>query len=120
MKAGMPPDQQRFVTRADCTDCGCGLPPDAPPMSVTAPPRQRLLSRRSTLAVAAKAGALSLLAACSPRSAAPTEPPGTTSSARSASRAAGLQRVDLAFCSQLLCVLPYEVARQRGFFEADF
>jgi NitT/TauT family transport system substrate-binding protein len=37
-----------------------------------------------------------------------------------AAPAAGpLEKVELAFCSQVLCILPYEVARQRGFFAAE-
>src|SRR5690242_7206820 len=101
-------EEQPFVTGPDCTDCGCGLPALAPPMAVTQPPPKRLLSRRSTFAVAAQAGALSLLAACSPRSTPPAAPGQAVSSASNASRGAPLLRVDLAFCSQLLCVLPYE------------
>lgn len=38
---------------------------------------------------------------------------------QAASRPAGLRDVRLAFCGQLLCVVPYEVARARGFFEAE-
>jgi NitT/TauT family transport system substrate-binding protein len=37
----------------------------------------------------------------------------------SASGKAGLEKVQLAFCSQVLCILPYEVARRRGFWEAE-
>jgi NitT/TauT family transport system substrate-binding protein len=31
----------------------------------------------------------------------------------------GLERVQLAFCSQVLCILPYEVARRRGLWEGE-
>jgi len=30
-----------------------------------------------------------------------------------------LRKIDLAFCSQVLCIVPYEAARQRGFFAAE-
>lgn len=30
-----------------------------------------------------------------------------------------LQKIDLAFCSQVLCVLPFEVAKQKGFFAEE-
>lgn len=35
------------------------------------------------------------------------------------SRAAELKRIKLAFCSQLLCVIPYEVTRAAGFFRDE-
>jgi hypothetical protein len=112
-----------FVAGPDCTDRGCGLPPVAPSLSVTSPAPKRMLSRRSAFAIAAKTSALSLLAACSPKTAIGPATDGSPAAGQPG-RAAGpasksavaLQRRDLAFCSQLLCILPYEIARQRGFF----
>ncbi len=117
-----------FITLADCTDCGAG--PLASPLRVTPRPLKRMLSRRGAVALAIKSSALSLLAACAPGSAGPaapdtSQPAAAASSASSAASAPAtsavsrLEKLDLAFCSAVLCVLPYEVARQRGFFSAE-
>lgn len=73
------------------------------------------------------AAALFLLPACSPRTAgAPTTgtpSAGTSAPGNGAQPAAApsgqLEKVDLAFCSQLMCVLPFEVAKKQGFFAAE-
>jgi NitT/TauT family transport system substrate-binding protein len=44
---------------------------------------------------------------------------GRSSAPTSEPVAARLEEVDLAFCSQVLCVLPFEVAERRGFFKAE-
>ena len=31
----------------------------------------------------------------------------------------GRKRIKLAFCSQLLCIIPYEVAARRGYFQEE-
>ncbi len=115
-----------FITGPDCTDCGCGLPAIAPPLRVTRRPVRRILSRRATLAIAAKASAVSLLLACSPEAAPRPTNTGSSAGASSSSTPAApdtptsaLRKIDLAFCSQVLCIVPYEAARQRGFFAAE-
>ena len=115
-----------LITGPDCTDCGCGLPGIAPPLSVTRRPVRRILSRRATLAIAAKASAVSLLLACSPEAAPRPTNTGSSAGASSSSTPAApdtptsaLRKIDLAFCSQVLCIVPYEAARQRGFFAAE-
>ena len=114
-----------FITGPDCTDCGCG-PAIAPPLRVTRHPVRRILSRRATLAIAAKASAVSLLLACSPEAAPRPTNTGSSAGASSSSTPAApdtptsaLRKIDLAFCSQVLCIVPYEAARQRGFFAAE-
>ena len=114
-----------FITGPDCTDCGCG-PAIAPPLRVTRRPVRRILSRRATLAIAAKASAVSLLLACSPEAAPRPTNTGSSAGASSSSTPAApdtptsaLRKIDLAFCSQVLCIVPYEAARQRGFFAAE-
>jgi NitT/TauT family transport system substrate-binding protein len=113
-----------FITGPDCTDCGCG-PAIAPPLRVTRRPVRRILSRRATLAIAAKASAVSLLLACSPEAARPTNTGSSAGASSSSTPAApdtptsALRKIDLAFCSQVLCIVPYEAARQRGFFAAE-
>lgn len=59
-----------------------------------------------------------LLPACaSPaRTGDPSPRPGNTAVQTPSSN---LQKVDLAFCSQLMCVLPFEVAKRKGFFAAE-
>lgn len=69
------------------------------------------ISRRKAIAYM---GGFLLLAACGV--------PGATSPSESSGVAAtgepkALTKIDLAFCSQVLCILPFEVARQRGYFE---
>ena len=71
------------------------------------------ISRRKAIAYM---GGFLLLAACgAPSTTSETEqgtaPAGTAAAPRA------LVKLDLAFCSQVLCVLPFEVARQRGYFE---
>lgn len=71
------------------------------------------ISRRKVLAYM---GGFLLLAACG--APAPTaESPGTTTESKAAGSAQPLVKVDLAFCSQVLCILPFEIARQRGYFK---
>jgi NitT/TauT family transport system substrate-binding protein len=75
------------------------------------------ISRRKAIAYM---GGFLLLAACgAPGSTSDSATtPGTASgSATASSGAQGLVKVDLAFCSQTLCILPFEVARQRGYFK---
>lgn len=94
------------------------------------------------LGVSAQIAGVASLVACAPSqapagpqagpttAAAPTSAPAAGSGAAAATQqpSAGgstaprqqpLEKVELAFCSQVLCVLPFEVARQRGFFEAE-
>ncbi len=73
------------------------------------------ISRRKAIAYM---GGFLLLAACGA--------PSTTSESQQGTAQAGtpeasrpLVKLDLAFCSQVLCVLPFEVARQRGYFAEE-
>lgn len=110
--------------------CSDELDSLVPPLHVTPRPVVHGITRRLLLAGSAKLAAVSsLLAACAPAqprssgaqpaaqldapaSAGPTAPvPGP--------RAATLEKLDIAFCSQVLCGIPLEVARTRGFWEAE-
>ncbi len=80
--------------------------------------RRALLGTLGKLAVAAP-----LIAACTR---APTSGPagqpaqgGTGQAPVAGPRPATLRKVELAFCSQVLCGIPLEVARTRGFWEAE-
>jgi NitT/TauT family transport system substrate-binding protein len=97
----------------------------AAPLPITPRPVPRLLGRRTLLGTAAGV-ALGSLVACTPSGGsapAPAAPPPAAepggAPAPGAPFAGGLQSLDLAFCSQVLCILPFEVARQRGFFAAE-
>jgi NitT/TauT family transport system substrate-binding protein len=85
-----------------------------------------MVTRRTLLRGTAQVAALASLAACAPGAPsgsppARPEPPSAPAAAPAASAPSGgkLQSLELAFCSQVLCILPFEVARQRGFFEAE-
>src|SRR5438067_6426751 len=79
------------------------------------------------LAGAAKLTVLSsLLLACAPTQRGPTTsapsagaPAGGPTAPVPGPRATTLQPLELAFCSQVLCGIPLEVARTRGFWEAE-
>ncbi len=84
------------------------------------------MARRALLATAAKLAVFTSLAACVAKPAAESTPaaPGAgrpASAPAPSDRAPGsaLEHVELAFCSQVLCILPFEVARQQGFFAAE-
>ncbi len=55
------------------------------------------------------------LAACGQTASAPGTRDGAT--VQAGKNGGKLQKLDLAFCSQVLCVLPFEVAKQQGYFE---
>jgi NitT/TauT family transport system substrate-binding protein len=131
---------QAFVVDVDC--CGGDKDPTAsPPLRVFQPPPLKQYGRRAALRASLLGSAGAVLAACGP-AATPTAPAATTAPAKpteapnpgetpkpaakpdvvltvSASGKAGLEKVQLAFCSQVLCILPYEVARRRGFWESE-
>lgn len=90
----------------------------------------RLISRRSWLGSAIKVAAVSMAVACGPRTSPSAVPASNTATAPPAQSPPGgqpgqapsartLRPLELPFCSQVLCILPFEVARQRGFFEAE-
>ncbi len=87
-----------------------------------------MVSRRFLLGATAQLAAVASLAvACAPAGTTPSAPAGATTPQSPGEQQAGaqpvppatLQPVELAFCSQVMCVLPFEVARQRGLFEAE-
>ena len=94
-------------------------------MRVTPRPVLRGISRRLFLASTVKLAAVSsFLVACAPGAARPEPAPRAPSDGDLAApvpgpRPATLQKLDLAFCSQILCGIPLEVARTRGFWEAE-
>jgi NitT/TauT family transport system substrate-binding protein len=99
-----------------------------PPLAVTPKLRLHMVSRRSMLRTVAKAAALAPVVACSPAPGAPAptaapanpEPAAQAAAPTAAAPAATvLETVELAFCSLVMCILPFEVARQRGFFAAE-
>ncbi|HSH77490.1 MAG TPA: ABC transporter substrate-binding protein, partial [Herpetosiphonaceae bacterium] len=63
-------------------------------------------------------GGFLLLAACGAPSATSESEQGTAAAGTTEAPRA-LVKLDLAFCSQVLCVLPFEVARQRGYFAEE-
>lgn len=89
------------------------------------------MSRRRLIGLAASVAAAVPLAACAaqtPAPAAKSEParpaepgqrPAPAAEPPASPKAAALEPLELAFCSQVLCILPFEVARQRGFFAAE-
>jgi NitT/TauT family transport system substrate-binding protein len=97
----------------------------------------RQLNRRGALLGTFKVSTVALLTACSGAAAptaAPTQAPAAAAPAATQAPAAAapapantiapassgtLEKLDLAFCSQVLCILPYEVARRRGLWEAE-
>src|SRR5687767_3407088 len=88
--------------------CGPAATPTAP-AATTAPPKPTETAKPGEAAKpATKAGE-------TPKPAAKPDVVLTVS----ASGKAGLEKVQLAFCSQVLCILPYEVARRRGFWESE-
>src|SRR5436853_411934 len=87
-----------------------------------------MVARRALLGGAAKlaafGGALAAVAACAPSGGAlsgqASAPAAKPSGGEAPAKPSGpLEKIELAFCSQVLCVLPYEVARQRGFWAAE-
>ncbi len=86
------------------------------------------ITRRNLLGGAARLAAVApLLAACAPgpgsapapQAAAPSGPGAGPTAPVAGPRAAVLQPLEIAFCSQVLCGIPLEVARTRGFWEAE-
>lgn len=74
---------------------------------------RRLLGRRQVLVRGLQSAVAVLAAACLPRR---TPEP---SAQGAGDQPQQLVKVDLAFCSQLLCILPFEVAVKQGFFRAE-
>jgi NitT/TauT family transport system substrate-binding protein len=71
----------------------------------------RAVSRRAALTGAASAAAGLCLTACG-------QSAGTSTTVSGRAKAASkLERVDLGFCAAPICILPFEVAKSRGFFE---
>src|SRR3970040_1298170 len=102
-----------------CTD---ELDSLVPPLQVTSKPVVHGLTRRLLLAGGAKLAVFSsLLAACAPAQQRPAaaQPTAQADAPTSAGptapvpgpRAATLEKLDIAFCSQVLCGIPLEVAR---------
>lgn len=136
---------QTFVVDCDC--CGGEKDPSTPPLRVFQPKPLKQVGRRAALRASLLASTASLLAACGPAAVptqAPTAAPVSTAEAAKAASPSGtpsaaakpaekpavvlttapsgkpgLESVQLAFCSQVLCILPYEVARRRGLWEAE-
>ena len=94
-------------------------------------PLKRPFSRRRVFRAAAKTavGAAAVATACGgsdkPQDGAPAAPaggaapPGGASSPVAAATETRIEDVELAFCSQVLCVLPFEVAVRRNFFRDE-
>lgn len=94
----IPQDLPVAPSPGACCDCCADLawphgPDDLPPLAGPLP-RRRFLSRLARLGLLATG----LVGWGTP------------------GRAQGRRRVKLAFCSQLLCIVPYEVARHQGYF----
>ena len=93
-------------------------------------PLRRPFSRRRVFRTVAAAGAVTaagVAAACgsgeeqgaTSETGATPSTSGQAAAPTSAPVAAKLEEIDLAFCSQVLCVLPFEVAARRRFFEEE-
>jgi NitT/TauT family transport system substrate-binding protein len=86
-----------------------------------------MVSRRRLLGNVARAAALAPVVACTPASPVRTSPEAaavataapTVEQQAAAPASSSLEEVELAFCSLVMCILPFEVARQRGFFAAE-
>lgn len=87
--------------------CAPTAPPTAAPTTAPAPTQAP--------APAATAPAAAGTAAAAPK---PAEKPAIVLTTAPSGKP-GLERIELAFCSQVLCILPYEVARRRGLWEAE-
>ncbi len=74
------------------------------------------ISRRKAIAYL---GGFLLLAACGAPEATPGAPEAGQAATAAPTPAQQLVKLDLAFCSQVLCILPFEVARQRGYFREE-
>jgi NitT/TauT family transport system substrate-binding protein len=107
----------------------CGAPaaptpaPTAPPKP-TEPPAKPTAASQPTTAAAPAAAAPAAQPTTAPAAAqsttAPASAAATSAPAATAARpGTALEKLDLAFCSQVLCVLPFEVARRRGLWEAE-
>ena len=100
-------------------DCGCDSPEVADlereeSVSLTVDEAGTTVKISRRRAIAYLGGFL--LAACgAPGQTSEGQQPGATTGAADAAQP--LVKLDLAFCSQVLCVLPFEVARQRGYFQ---
>jgi NitT/TauT family transport system substrate-binding protein len=117
----------------DCDCCGGEKDPGVPPFRVFQPPPKKQYGRRAALRASVLGSTGAVLAACGPGAAPtasqappkPAEPPkpdpegSPATMTVAASGKQGLEKVQLAFCSQVLCILPYEVARRRGLWEAE-
>jgi NitT/TauT family transport system substrate-binding protein len=133
---------QTFVVDCDC--CGGEKDPSVPPFDVFQPTPMKQYGRRAALRASLLGSSGAVLAACgpgatptaSPAPPKPAEVPKPTEAVKggdppkpaakpdivmtvSASGKQGLEKVQLAFCSQVLCILPYEIARRRGLWEAE-
>jgi NitT/TauT family transport system substrate-binding protein len=112
----------------ELADCCVGEPDSrAPTLSVHQSRPLRLVSRRRAMFTSVFTIPSAVVTACSTAPlATPTTParltgestpaPGPAATAVPTTTAS--EKLDLAFCSQILCILPYEVARRRGFWEA--
>lgn len=121
-----------IVEVGECACCATA-DPEGPRHRVRQPRPLRQLNRRHALLGTFKASTVAVLTACSggaapaPTQAPPAATPGAAASASVAPASAAtppstngaLEKLDLAFCSQVLCILPYEVARRRGLWEAE-
>lgn len=136
------------VEVGECACCAANPDPAAPPFAVRRPARflNRRTALLSTVKVGTAAlvtacaggsGAPTAVSTSTPAAAsapaqptspapagAPTAarapaPAGAPTAASAPARAGGLEKIELAFCSQVLCILPYEVARRRGLWEAE-
>jgi NitT/TauT family transport system substrate-binding protein len=105
-----------------CDELDSLVPPRRVPKKILTPgiTRRSLLGTIGKIAVTAP-----LIAACSPsQSTAPAQTgsqpqSGTGQAPVAGPRPATMRKVELAFCSQVLCGVPLEVARTRGFWEAE-
>jgi NitT/TauT family transport system substrate-binding protein len=101
-----------------CDELDSLVPPRRVPKKVLIPgmTRRMLLGTVTKLAVASP-----LIAACGrgEPAPAPAAQPGAGQAPVAGPRPATMRKIELAFCSQVLCGVPLEVARTRGFWEAE-
>ena len=123
----MPLRKERvlLVNKPDSStfDCGCdGLEgvelqlDDQITLAIDEADTSVKISRRKAIAYL---GGFLLLAACGAPEATPGAPEAGQAATAALTPAQQLVKLDLAFCSQVLCILPFEVARQRGYFREE-
>lgn len=98
---------------------GSAAPTAAPTTAPAAAPTKAPAAAPATAPTTAPAAPTQPAKVEATKPAATQQPAAAATPAAASKPAGGLEKVQLAFCSQVLCILPYEVARRRGIWEAE-